>query len=52
MNGGTMTRGTLLLLRQVLASQQLSAGDPDLVATATAVATALAEIDTALAEEA
>ena len=46
-----MTRATLLLLRQVLASQQIAASDPNLLATAQAVATALAELDAALAEE-
>lgn len=43
-----MTLETLLLLRRVLAAQQLNVGDPEFTATATAAAAALAEIDDAI----
>ena len=45
-----MTTETLILLRRVLAGQQLSVGDPEFEATAAAAAAALAELDQAIEE--
>ena len=43
-----MTLDTLLLLRRCLHGQQLTVGDPTFAATATAVLTALEELDAAI----
>ena len=46
-----MTPETLNLLRNILINQQIAVGAEDFLATATVAATALAELDRALAAE-